>query len=122
MRIRVVNYLSALFLLVSLLSSYILGLVFYDATTGLDWFKYFNSVGYFLGFDTEITDPQGALYFSFIALVIEIKTDIFQSSNWNLILNNSIQLANLFFYLIFYKKYLQYFLYLLIFLLIVLNI
>ncbi len=100
MRIRVVNYLSALFLLVSLLSSYILGLVFYDATTGLDWFKYFNSVGYFLGFDTEITDPQGALYFSFIALIVELKTDVFQSNNWNLILNNSIQLANFIFYLI----------------------
>ncbi len=100
MREKTVNYLSTLFFLGTLLSSYILGLVFYDSTTGLDWFKYFNSVGYFLGFDTEISDPQGALYFSFIALMIEIKTDIFQSNNWNLILNNSIQLTNFIFYLI----------------------
>ena len=100
MREKTVNYLSTLFFLGTLLSSYILGLVFYDSTTGLDWFKYFNSVGYFLGFDTEISDPQGALYFSFVALMIEIKTDIFQSNNWNLILNNSIQLTNFIFYLI----------------------
>jgi hypothetical protein len=100
MRIKTLNYLSTLFFLGTLFSSYILGLFFYDSTTGLDWFKYFNTVGYFLGFDTEITDPQGALYFSFIAQVIEIKTDIFQSNNWNLVLNNSIQLANLIFYLI----------------------
>ena len=67
---RTLNYFSSFLFLTTLFSSYILGLVFYDATTGLDWMKYFNTVGYFLGFDTEITDPQGALYFSFIALFI----------------------------------------------------
>ncbi len=100
MKIKTLNYLSSLLFLGTLLSSYILGLVFYDATTGLDWVKYFNTVGYFLGFDTKIIDPQGALYFSFIALVIEAKADILQSNNWHLILNNSIQLANFIFYLI----------------------
>ena len=100
MKIKSLNYISSLFFLATLFSSYTLGLVFYDSTTGLDWFKYYNTVGYFLGFDTEITDPQGSIYFSFIALVIEYKTEIFQSNSWNLILNNSIQLANFIFYII----------------------
>ena len=99
MKIKTLNYLSSLLFLGTLLSSYILGLVFYDATTGLDWAKYFNTVGYFLGFDTNVTDPQGAVYFSFIALIIQSKADILQSNNWHLILNNSIQLANFIFYL-----------------------
>ncbi len=97
---RTLNYFSSFLFLSTLFSSYILGLVFYDATTGLDWMKYFNTVGYFLGFETEITDPQGALYFSLIAIFIELKADVLQSNSWNLILNNSIQLANFILYII----------------------
>ena len=100
MRTKTLNYLSSFIFLSTLFSSYLLGLAFYDSTTGLDWFKYFNTVGYFLGFETEITDAQGAFYFSLIAIFIELKADSLQSDNWSLILNNSIQFANFILYII----------------------
>ena len=100
MRTKTLNYLSSFIFLSTLFSSYLLGLAFYDSTTGLDWFKYFNTVGYFLGFETEITDAQGAFYFSLIAIFIELKADSLQSDNWSPILNNSIQFANFILYII----------------------
>ncbi len=84
----------------SLLSSYIFGLTFYDSTTGLDWERYYNTLAYFLGFNTEIYDSQGALYFSFVALITKSKLGFLGSNNLNIILNNSIQLANFLIYII----------------------
>jgi len=74
----------------SLIINYISGIVLYDSTTGLDWEKYSNTVFYFLGYSTNIIDPQGALYFSIISkLIILFNTgeqllvsDVVQSFNF----------------------------------------
>jgi len=54
----------------SLLSSFVLGLLMYDSTTGLDWNQYSNTIKFFRGESDYVNDPQGALYFSIISKLI----------------------------------------------------
>jgi len=49
------------FFLVCLLTSYFLGLAFYDATKGLDYGKYFLNVKFFMGEQVQLIDGNGSL-------------------------------------------------------------
>ncbi len=94
------KYISSIIFALSLFSSYIFCLVFYDSTTGLDFDRYYKGLAYFLGLDSKISDPQGILYFSFIASIAKSKLELLGSNNLNILLNNSIQLANFIIYII----------------------
>ena len=56
---------------VSIILTYLAGLVFYDATTGLDFQFYFNTVSFFSNSSYEVFDPGGSLYFSLIARFLD---------------------------------------------------
>lgn len=59
-----------LFFYFSLISSFTLGLIMYDTTTGLDWNQYSNTIKFFRGESDYVSDPQGALYFSILSKLI----------------------------------------------------
>ena len=61
-----------LFFYFSLITTYFIGLIVYDTTTGLDWGQYRYSVDFFLGKSEYIFDPQGVLYFSIISDLVRL--------------------------------------------------
>ena len=89
-----------LFYLATLMTSYMVGLLFYDSTTGLDWNKYFPTVEYFLGSGEEIYDGSSPLYFYMISQTIKLQSSFIGPYNSEIILNNSVQLMNFLLYLI----------------------
>tara|TARA_B100001250_G_scaffold169750_1_gene146194 strand:+ start:26564 stop:28252 length:1689 start_codon:yes stop_codon:yes gene_type:complete len=89
-----------LFYLATLISSYILGLLFYDSSTGLDWNKYFPTVEYFLGSGEVIYDSSSPLYFYMISQNIKFQSSLLGPYNSEIIFNNSVQSMNFLLYII----------------------
>lgn len=102
------------FLISSTIFSYSLFLLYYDSTTGLDFNnKYFTYIDHFsFGKSLNLQDGQGVLYYFIISIFVRLKIDNIGPYNINEILNNSIQLGNLFFvvlaYIGLYKLYRQF--------------
>ena len=100
------------FFLVCLLTSYFLGLAFYDATKGLDYGKYFLNVKFFMGEQVQLIDGNGSLYYYLISKAVGKNNIATDQENLNIIINNSIQSINFLFfifgliglYIIFKKK------------------
>ena len=79
---------------VSIILTYLAGLVFYDATTGLDFQFYFNTVSFFSNSSYEVFDPGGSLYFSLIARFLDASIIIFNNASIRTIINFAIQTLN----------------------------
>lgn len=84
---------SFIFLFFSLISSYFIGLAYYDSTRGLDFNRYIRNVRFFQGENLDIYDGQGTLYYYILSKFIE---PLGNSSNYigNIFVNNSIQFFN----------------------------
>ncbi len=78
----------------SIILTYLAGLVFYDATTGLDFQFYFNTVSFFSNSSYEVFDPGGSLYFSLIARFLDASIIIFNNASIRTIINFAIQTLN----------------------------
>lgn len=93
------NLIFVLFL-VSLFTSYLIGLTHYDITNGLDWYKYEKYIKYFLTGENQINDSQGIFYFYVVSLVLNFQNYLIGPHNFAEITNNGVQLANFLFYCI----------------------
>ena len=100
MKIKVSNYLSATFFILTLIFSYYLGIAYYDITTGLDFNKYINNIYFFNNESSSLFDSQGTIYFWTIAKFVGFSKDMFQDANLSNLINNKIQFINLIYYLI----------------------
>lgn len=97
MIIRLKNIFPKIFFLLTTLTSYIIFLIYYDSTTGIDYpNKYFTYINYF-SFNSNLNpqDGQGLLYYFFISQIVDSKMGNLGPNNLNEILNNAIQLGNL---------------------------
>lgn len=82
------------FYVLSSIFTFIIGLIFYDSTTGLDFGFYITSVNFFNGVSSNIYDPQGLLYFYIIAELTQLISSIIDLTLERILLNNVIQTFN----------------------------
>ena len=94
-----------IFFIFSLMGSYLIGLLYYDSTQGLDWHHYIDYYEYFLGIDNQFikgdryaAHQSGPLYFFIISAFIKLQFSILGPHNTDIVLNNAVQLANFLLY------------------------
>ena len=82
---------------IATLISYLLFLVYYDSTTGLDFSsKYFTYLNHFIfGNPLEVKDGQGIIYYFLISLVGKYNIKLLGPNNFNEVFNNIVQFGNL---------------------------
>ena len=91
---KIRNLSNFILFLFSLLTSYTLGLVYYDATEGLDFGTQYQNVKFFMGEKVNIFNSDGSLYFYIMSKKISNEIiPISQEESW-ILLNNSIQFIN----------------------------
>lgn len=90
---------SIIFLFFSIISSYFIGLAYYDSTRGLDFNRYIQNVKFLQGENLDIYDGQGTLYYFILSKFIEPLGD---TKNYigNIFVNNSIQFFNFILFII----------------------
>lgn len=94
------NILPRILFLFSLIISYLIGLLFYDTTSGLDFGKYKFNILFFQGEDVELLDSSGTVYYFLISRLISLVTTGKNLENYDYFLSNTIQFVNFIFYLI----------------------
>ena len=82
-----------------LFSSYLLGLLFYDTTSGLDYGKYFLNVKFFMGEQVQLQDGNGSLYFYLISQSVSTAIFGLEQENIDIYINNAIQSVNFILYI-----------------------
>lgn len=82
-----------IFFLASALCSYLIGILFYDSTRGIDFNRYIGSVNFLGGYQDEILDAQGIIYFYIHSKSIFVNGSV-DSFVGNLYVNNKIQFIN----------------------------
>ena len=85
--------ISFIFLFISAISSYFVGLAYYDSTKGLDFNRYIKNVKFLQGENIDIYDGQGTLYYYILSKFLDSYGDL---NNYigNIFVNNSIQFFN----------------------------
>ena len=68
------NILPRILFLFSLIISYLIGLLLYDTTSGLDFGKYKFNILFFQGEDVELLDSSGTVYYFLISRLISLVT------------------------------------------------
>ena len=94
------NILPRILFLFSLIISYLIGLLLYDTTSGLDFGKYKFNILFFQGEDVELLDSSGTVYYFLISRLISLVTTGKNFENYDYFLSNTIQFVNFIFYLI----------------------
>ena len=74
--------------------------LFYNSTHSPDFYKYRNYFNYYSGLQDSTSLEQGNLYFYFVSKIIESRSDLLNVRNYYEGISNSVQLANLFIYLV----------------------
>ena len=92
------NIFSKLIFIISLISSYLIGVTHFDITSSLDWNKYEQYLTLFTYDNVYLTESQGVLYFFIITIFTTIQESIVGPFNQLQALNNGVQLANFFLY------------------------
>ena len=83
----------------TLISSYFMGLLFYDSTTGLDFGKYFQNVRFFSDKSINLVDSNGSIYFFIISKMLDLNQATDLSNEGYFFINNVIQFTNFILYL-----------------------
>jgi len=99
MKSKVEAYLSYLFFLITLISSYYIGVAFYDITTGLDFNKYRKNLYFFNDLGPEVYDSQGTLYFWSVSKITRFSETLLANQELSTLLNNKLQFINFLYYL-----------------------
>ena len=96
---RLKTLISFLVFLFSLISSFILGEIFYNSIDGTDFYRYFRYIEYFEGSIETPSREQGLFYFMYISLFIEAAQAFYVPSLWEFIYSTAIQAGNFLLYL-----------------------
>lgn len=99
MKSKVETYLSHLLFLLTLFSSYYIGVAFYNIATGLDFYKYSQNLYFFNTVDSEVYDSQGTLYFWSIAKITGFTQTVISNQEFSTLINNKLQFINFVYYL-----------------------
>lgn len=99
MKSKVEAYLKYLFFLITLISSYYIGVAFYDITTGLDFNKYRKNLYFFNDQGPEVYDSQGTLYFWSVSKITRFTETLLVNQELSTLLNNKLQFINFLYYL-----------------------
>jgi len=91
--------ISFIFLFFSTISSYFLGLAYYDSTRGLDFNRYIKNVKFLQGENVEIYDGQGTIYYYILSKFLDSLGD-YGNYIGNISVNNSIQFFNFILFII----------------------
>ena len=86
--------------IISLLTSFFLGEIFYNSIDGTDFYRYFRYIEYFSGTIETSSREQGLFYFWFISNFIEFSQSYYLPDKWEYVYSTSIQLGNFVLYLI----------------------
>ena len=91
--------ISFIFLFFSTISSYFLGLAYYDSTRGLDFNRYIRNVKFLQGENVDIYDGQGTIYYYILSKFLDSLGD-YGNYIGNISVNNSIQFFNFILFII----------------------
>jgi hypothetical protein len=91
---KIKNLSHFILFLFSLITSYTLGLVYYDSTKGLDFATQYQNVKFFMGEKVNIFNSDGSLYFYIISNKISNQIIPINPEESRILLNNSIQFIN----------------------------
>ena len=86
--------------IISLLTSFFLGEIFYNSIDGTDFYRYFRYIEYFSGTIETPSREQGLFYFWFISNFIEFSQSYYLPDKWEYVYSTSIQFGNFVLYLI----------------------
>ncbi len=96
---RFKTIISFLVFLFSLISSFILGEIFYNSIDGTDFYRYFRYIEYFDGTIETPSREQGLFYFMYISYFIEAAQAFYVPGQWEFIYSTAIQAGNFLLYL-----------------------
>jgi hypothetical protein len=99
-KFKIKNFIYFILFTFSLFLSYLVGLLFYDSTTGLDYSKYFLNVRFFMGESVQLGDGNGSIYFYLISKAVSSNIFGIESQNLSIHINNAIQSVNFVLYII----------------------
>jgi hypothetical protein len=99
MKSKIESYLSHLLFLLTLFSSYYIGVAFYNIATGLDFYKYSQNLYFFNTVDSEVYDSQGTLYFWSISKITGFTQTVISNQELSTLINNKLQFINFVYYL-----------------------
>ena len=99
MKSKIESYLSHLLFLLTLFSSYYIGVAFYNIATGLDFYKYSQNLYFFNTVDSEVYDSQGTLYFWSISKITGFTQTVISNQEFSTLINNKLQFINFVYYL-----------------------
>lgn len=91
--------ISFLVFLVSLITSFSLGEIFYNSIDGTDFYRYFRYIEYFEGSLETPSREQGLFYFMYISYFIEAAQAYYVPELWEFIYSTAIQAGNFLLYL-----------------------
>jgi len=94
MKYKIKNLSHLILFLFSLITSYTLGLVYYDSTKGLDFSYYYPNVKFFMDEKVNIFHSDGSLYFYIISNKLSNQITPINQEESLILLNNSIQFIN----------------------------
>ena len=96
---RLKPLISFLVFLVSLITSFSLGEIFYNSIDGTDFYRYFRYIEYFEGSIETPSREQGLFYFMYISYFIEAAQAYYVPGLWEFIYSTAIQAGNFLLYL-----------------------
>ena len=99
MNIKEKAFLSYVFFFITLISSYYIGVAFYDITTGLDFYKYRQNLYFFNTQVQEVYDSQGTLYFWSVSKLTGFTRALYENQELTTLVNNNLQFINFLYYL-----------------------
>ena len=99
MRSKIKTYLPHILFLLTLFSSYYIGVAFYNIATGLDFYKYSQNLYFFNTLDSEVYDSQGTLYFWSISKITGFTQTLISNQEFSTLINNKLQFINFVYYL-----------------------
>ena len=86
--------ISFLVFLVSLITSFSLGEIFYNSIDGTDFYRYFRYIEYFEGSIDTPSQEQGLFYFMYISYFIEAAQAYYIPGLWEFIYSTARQASN----------------------------
>lgn len=100
MKSKLKTFLLHLLFLLTLFSSYYIGVAFYDIATGLDFGKYSRNIYFFNTVESEVYDSQGTLYFWSISKITGFTQTVISNHEMSTLINNKLQFINFVYYLL----------------------
>ena len=99
MKSKIKTYLPHILFLLTLFSSYYIGVAFYNIATGQDFYKYSQNLYFFNTLDSEVYDSQGTLYFWSISKITGFTQTLISNQEFSTLINNKLQFINFVYYL-----------------------